>query len=439
MNIENHPCFNPNACKRFGRVHLPVAPRCNIQCNFCNRKFDCVNESRPGVSSGILSPFQAMVYLDRVMARKKNISVVGIAGPGDPFANPEETLTTLEMVSKKYPEMLLCLATNGLNLPDYLDDVARFKVSHVSITINAVDPKISEKIYAWVRFGKKSLSPEKGARLLLEKQLASVAGLKERGVIVKVNTIVLPGINDHHVVEIARQMAKLDVDLLNCMPYYPNEGANFSNLAEPTKDQIAKIQAGAKVHIPQMMHCKRCRADAVGLLDEPTDMALMDSLVECASLAEPAEIEILPSAAPHVAVPDGVESDAAAPYVAVATREGVLVNQHLGEARKVSIYDISGEKPVLLEQRRLPPPGGMDLRWQEAADILSDCHLILVSGIGDAPKRVLTQQGFKILLVDGLIHDIIHAVKNKENINHLLKTDPFRCNAECAGTGMGCM
>jgi nitrogen fixation protein NifB len=432
MNIENHPCFNPTACKSFGRVHLPVAPRCNIQCNFCNRKFDCVNESRPGVSSGILSPFQAMAYLDRVMARKKNISVVGIAGPGDPFANPEETLTTLEMVNKKYPDMLLCLASNGLNLPDYLDDVARFNVSHVSITINAVDTQISEKIYAWVRYGKKSLSPAKGARLLLERQMASVAGLKERGIVVKVNTIVLPGINDHHVVEIARKIAELDVDLLNCMPYYPNEGANFSHLAEPTKGQIAGIQAAAKVYIPQMMHCKRCRADAVGLLDEPTDMVLMDSLVECAYLAEPAEIEILPPA-----TSDGVESDV--PYVAVATREGVLVNQHLGEATQVSVYDISGEQPVLLEQRRLPPPGGMELRWQAMADILSDCHLILVSGIGEVPKRVLTQRGFEILLVDGLIHDIIHGIKNNENINHLLKTDTFRCKAECSGAGMGCM
>ena len=80
MNIENHPCFNPGACKSFGRVHLPVAPRCNIQCKFCNRKFDCVNETRPGVTSAVLSPGQAMVYLEAVFAQKRNIAVVGIAG-----------------------------------------------------------------------------------------------------------------------------------------------------------------------------------------------------------------------------------------------------------------------------------------------------------------------------------------------------------------------
>lgn len=424
MNIKNHPCFNANACKSWGRVHLPVAPRCNIQCNFCNRKFDCVNESRPGVCSSILSPFQAMEYLKRVMTRKKNISVVGIAGPGDPFANPEETLKTIDMVNKEYPEMLLCLASNGLKLPDYLDDIAKFNVSHVSITINAIDLAISEKIYAWVRFGKKSLPPEKGVKLLLEKQLESVAGLKERGVIVKVNTIVLPGINDHHVTDIAREMAKMDVDLLNCMAYYPNEGSNFSHLREPTREEIARIQAAAQRYIPQMKHCKRCRADAVGILGEEPDKVLMDSLKECASMEETPEIEI---------------ANFARPYVAVATREGVLVNQHLGEATELAIYDTSEEEVVLVETRSVPRPGGAGARWLAVAEQLKDCHLILVSDVGETPKNLLTEEGFEILMVNGLIQEVIDAVKNKQNINHLVKRAPLDCNAECSGAGMGCM
>ncbi|HSQ85889.1 MAG TPA: nitrogen fixation protein NifB, partial [Desulfobacterales bacterium] len=68
-----------------------MAPRCNIQCKFCNRQFDCVNESRPGVTSAVLSPAQAMVYLEEVLRQKPNIRVVGIAGPGDPFANAPQT------------------------------------------------------------------------------------------------------------------------------------------------------------------------------------------------------------------------------------------------------------------------------------------------------------------------------------------------------------
>lgn len=427
MNIDNHPCFNPKACKDHGRVHLPVAPRCNIQCNFCNRKFDCVNESRPGVSSDILSPRQAMAYLDRVMAEKKNISVVGIAGPGDPFANPEETLETLRLVSEKYPEMLLCLASNGLNLPDYLDDIAKLNVSHVSITINAVDPKIGEKVYSWVRFGKRSLSPEKGAKILLEKQLAAVKGLKERGIIVKVNTIVLPGINDHHVIDIAKKMSELGVDLFNCMPYYPNEGSNFGHLGEPSKEMIKKIQKEAKAYIPQMLHCKRCRADAVGFLDEvEPDIPMMNAIKECATLKDAPE-KVMP--------PPGTPSS----RIAVATREGVLVNQHLGEAFELSIYDTSGKLPQLLEKRAVPEPGGMDKRWHGLAQIIHDCDLLLVSGAGEAPKRVLAEHGIEVLIVNGLIQEIIYGIKNNLNISHLLTREPFKCSHECSGAGMGCM
>ena len=40
-------------------MHVAVAPACNIQCNYCNRKYDCANESRPGVVSETLTPDQA--------------------------------------------------------------------------------------------------------------------------------------------------------------------------------------------------------------------------------------------------------------------------------------------------------------------------------------------------------------------------------------------
>jgi nitrogen fixation protein NifB len=354
-------------------------------------------------------------------------------------------------------------------------------VSHVSITINAVDPKIGEKIYAWVRYGKKSLAPAKGAEILLEKQLQSVAGLKERGIIVKVNTIVLPGINDHHVVDIAKKMAEFDVDLLNCMPYYPNEGSNFSHLAEPSKKEIAEIQAEAKVYIPQMLHCKRCRADAVGNLDDKPDMVLMESLKACASIKEnpfetvipipscddtPAAANILDkipememageslllskksedrSADAFPITEDKANNanvaDPSTPpsYVAVASREGVLVNQHLGEADALYIYDMTHKAPLLVDQRKLPEPGGMDFRWHGVADIIKDCHLVLVSGIGESPKRVLEERGLKVLSVNGLIHELLNALKQGQAINHLIKRTPSRCQMECTGTGMGCM
>ena len=112
--------------------------------------------------------------------------MVGIAGPGDPFANPEETMETLRRVRETYPDMMLCIATNGLNLLPYVDELAELKVSHVTVTVNAVDPEIGAKVYSWVRWNKRVLRADQGAELLLENQLAAIRRLKEKDIIVKV-------------------------------------------------------------------------------------------------------------------------------------------------------------------------------------------------------------------------------------------------------------
>ena len=421
MNLENHPCFNDKVRHLYGRVHLPIAPRCNVQCNFCNRKYDCVNESRPGVTSGILSPEQAMDYLDQVLEIKKNISVVGIAGPGDAFANPEDSLETLRLVREKYPDMILCVATNGLNLEPYAEQLAKVKVSHVSVTVNAVDPAITEKIYSWVRDGKRVLRADQGAKILLEKQLKGIRALKKNGVAVKINSIILPGINDHHMEDIAEKMAELKVDILNCIPYYPNEGANFKDMKEPPVEMVAKVRKAAGKHIRQMHHCTRCRADAVGLLGESPEPRIMEALKNCASQKTKA-IKTFDR-----------------PHVAVATLEGVLINQHLGEAYRLQIYGRNDNGEIRMVDNRLTPePGAGDNRWIELAGALKDCRALMVSGIGQNPGKILSDSGIEVLEIEGLIKDAVERFFTGENMGHLIKREMTRCKAACSGTGAGC-
>ncbi len=438
MNLDNHPCFNKKSCKDFGRVHLPVAPACNIQCNFCNRKFDCVNESRPGVTSSILTPDQAMAYLAEVVAAKPNTSVVGIAGPGDPFANGEKTMETLTKVRKTYPEMLLCVATNGMNIAPYLDQLAEVNVTHVSLTINAVDPEIGKNIYAWMRVGKRSVGPAQGARILLERQLEAVRGLKERNILVKVNSIVLPGINDRHMVEVARAMGEMGVDIFNCMPYYPTAGSNFENMAEPSKEMIKTIRKAAQVFVPQMTHCKRCRADAVGLLDDPVNAQLMERLTYHATTPVPFPNASCAGSCPETAAPLPPEKEER-PYVAIASREGALINQHLGEAESLDIYDLTKDVPEFVETRALPEAGSGTLRWHKLGRVIQDCHTILVSGVGETPRKTLTAMGFTLLEVNGMIDLVLVALKKGESLNHLIVRENSGCRGECRGTGTGCM
>lgn len=88
LHIAKHPCFNAEVKGECGRVHLPVAPRCNVLCNYCNRKFDCVTESRPGVTSAVLTPQQALVYVEQVLAAEPRITVAGIAVRETPLPPP---------------------------------------------------------------------------------------------------------------------------------------------------------------------------------------------------------------------------------------------------------------------------------------------------------------------------------------------------------------
>jgi nitrogen fixation protein NifB len=364
-----------------------------------------------------------MVYLEEVFARKGNISVVGIAGPGDPFANPKETLETLSRVRARFPETLLCIATNGLNLLPHLDELEKLEVSHVTITVNAVDPAIGEKIYAWMRVGKRVVRAREGAQVLLAKQLEAIESLKARGIMVKVNSIILPGINEDHIKDIAKRMGVMGVDLFNAMPYYPNVGSAFEHLAEPDKATVEQIRTDAARHVKQMRHCTRCRADAVGLLGESPDEALTNTLNACQRLevSKPRAGRVSPR-----------------PCVAVASMEGVLVNQHLGEAEKLLIYGESEGRLQLIDARSTPARGGGDRRWEQLADILSDCSTLLVGGVGANPRKILDAAGIEVLEIEGLIDEAIRTVFAGESLNHMAKRELTACGAACGGNGMGC-
>lgn len=419
MKMENHPCFNDSSRHSFGRLHLPVAPACNMQCNYCRRDFECVNESRPGVAGKILKPAQAMVYLDAALEKMKNISVVGIAGPGDPLANGAETMETLRMVREKYPDMLLCVATNGLELPPYAEELARLKISHMTVTVNALDADIGAKIYAWARYNRKMYRGVDAARIIAQNQKEGILKLKALGVTVKVNTVVIPGINDAHVIEIARTMKKIGVDIMNCIPMYQIEGTAFEKIAPPEPSVIHELRREAGVYIPQMAHCARCRADAAGLIGQSLDGGI-SKLLDDASKYTQAEKR---------------------PYVAVASREGLFVNQHLGEARILWIYGRGKDGGVcLIDKRKTPPSGAGDRRWADMADLLKDCGTVLAEGVGPNPLSVLESTGLRVLTMEGMIAEGVGAIIKGEEVPKMLLRTAGRCGLgkACQGTGMGC-
>ena len=415
MDINNHPCFNAEARHKTGRIHLPVAPRCNVQCNFCDRKFDCTNESRPGVTTGVLKPSQVLDYLEKIEQKVSNLLVVGIAGPGDPFANPVETMETLELVHAQYPEKLLCISSNGLSILEYIPRLADLNVSHVTITVNAVDPVIGSQIYEWIHYKKKTYFGVEGAALLLERQTESIKLLKLYGITVKINTVVVPRVNEHHVHEIARYVAKLGADVQNCIPLIPVEGTPFGVLYEPSASTMRTVRAKTSVHIKQMTHCARCRADAVGLLGDDKSAEVKQYITQVTKLSF-------------------VEK----PYIAVTSTDGISINQHLGEVSNFWIYRLHKGNVELLEKRAVVYTENN--RWEDISETLSDCAALLVNGIGPTPLEVLKGKGLFVEAVDGLLQKHVEALFFGKAIQQssLRLTGNCGVGGKCSGAGTGC-
>ena len=257
-----HPCFNEKAHFSTARIHLPVAPKCNIQCNFCNRKIDKC-EHRPGVSSGVMKPQQAADLVEEALKELGgNLRVVGIAGPGEALAN-EETFETLKIVHERHPELIKCIASNGLMLPERIDDLVKVGVSSVTVTINAFDPEVGAKIYSWVRYHNQTYRGVEGARILRDNQFRGVELAAKAGLIVKVNTVLVPGVNTDQIEKIAQEAAARGAILMNIIPMIPLY--KFKDMKPPECKDLEEARAIAEKYLPQFRLCKQCRADACGI------------------------------------------------------------------------------------------------------------------------------------------------------------------------------
>ena len=425
--VKDHPCYSEEAHHHFARMHVAVAPACNLQCHYCNRKFDCANESRPGVVSERLTPAEAVRKVLAVAAEVPQLSVVGIAGPGDPLANPEATFATLEGIRAAAPDLRLCLSTNGLELPAHAERLAAVGVNHVTVTLNAIDPEVAQRIYAWIVWEGRKLRGREAARILVQKQLEGIARLRDLGVLCKVNSVVIPGVNDAHLLAVSRAAKTLGAFVHNVMPLLsaPEHGTHYGLTGQrgPTAQELEAVQRACEGNAKLMRHCRQCRADAVGLLgeDRNAEFALAKLPPEPAQDAADVREAYRRAVAGRRGTLDAARDAALgalrhlpaglAARVAVATRGEGLVNQHFGHAREFLVYEVTREGAALAGLRKVERycqgGEGDDAGLETVLAAIADCAAVLVAKIGRCPKESLAAAGVEP--VDAYAHQPIEA------------------------------
>ena len=271
-NIQGHPCFGGNHHKN-GRMHLAVSPRCNIKCGYCSRRHDCANENRPGVASRLLTPIEAMEKVREVMASKllgPIIKVIGIAGPGDPLAN-RETFETFAMIGAEFPHLIKCMSTNGLLLPEKVGMLNELGLCSLTVTVNSLDPEVGARIYSFINYRGNRYRGVEAAEILIANQLEGIRMAAAYGMTVKVNTVLIPGVNDGEIPPLGRKIRELGASVMNIMPLIPQ--ADFAHITPPDQKDLEEVRTANERIIGQMKHCRQCRADAVGLIGQDMEFA----------------------------------------------------------------------------------------------------------------------------------------------------------------------
>ncbi|MEI7834496.1 MAG: radical SAM protein [bacterium] len=271
--VKRHPCFNAEAHVKHGRIHLPVSPACNILCRFCRREFN-TTDVRPGVSHGILSPADAVATVTRALELCPSITVVGIAGPGESLATPH-ALETLRLVHASYPELIGCLSTNGLRLTENVEELVKVGVRTITVTVNAVDAQLLPLINGGIILDGKRQDGAEAAEILITAQLAGIDRAAEQGLVVKVNSVLIPGVNDEHIPVIARTVAAHGATIYNIIPLIPQH--EMAHITAPDCQLLNKVRGAAEEYLPVFRHCRHCRADACGI---PGQEDLADKLYE---------------------------------------------------------------------------------------------------------------------------------------------------------------
>lgn len=258
--LKQHPCFSKDAHFKNYRLHLPVAPKCNLGCNFCERSVGN-NLYRPGATERVLSPNEALELVKRCIDKNPNLSTVGIAGPGDPLAN-EETFETIRLIKEFDSNIDVCLSTNGVLLADSMERLLGLGIGSISISLNSLKLKTIERLYSQVIEEEGiAITGKISAEYILQKQQEALISLSASGIIFKVNTILFEGINEEEIGEIAEHISSYGAELHNIVPYIPV--GKLSAYVPRTPDKmLQEARICSHKYVKQFVHCKQCPADA---------------------------------------------------------------------------------------------------------------------------------------------------------------------------------
>lgn len=205
--------------RRIDYLRISITDRCNLRCVYCMPE--------QGVA---LSPKDELLSFEEIWRVAQAAHALGfrkfrVTG-GEPLV-VKNVLVFLQGLRRVTGDATLCLTTNGTLLGDYIDDLRDIGVSRINISLDTLDP---------VRFNR--LARRDGLpKVLAAIERAAAAGFER----VKVNAVIVPGVNEDDLVPIAGLAERLPIDVrfIEQMPLDGEVDGGFMGAEE----MLARISA----------------------------------------------------------------------------------------------------------------------------------------------------------------------------------------------------
>ncbi|STC70219.1 GTP 3',8-cyclase MoaA [Corynebacterium pilosum] len=255
---------------RFGRVahdlRVSLTDRCNLRCTYCMPA-----DGLEWIPTDFTLNDEETIRLIRIGVEKLGIRMVRFTG-GEPLLrkNLDKILAaTKEMVTDEGKAPQTALTTNGLSLARQAQKLADAGLDRVNISLDTIDPELYARLTRRDRIN----DVFKAIDAALE------AGLNP----VKINAVVMPGVNEDGILDLARFALEKGTQLrfIEQMPLGPREEWKRSDMvtAEEIIDKLKQEY--------ELTPAKEPRGSAPAALWNVTDGELTGSIGIIASVTHP--------------------------------------------------------------------------------------------------------------------------------------------------------
>ena len=216
---------------RFGRTHhdlrVSLTDRCNLRCTYCMPA-----EGLDWIASPDLLTADEIVRVVRI-ATDLGITEVRLTG-GEPLIRPDVVDIVARLAAlPRAPH--LSLTTNGLRLATLAAPLAGAGLSRVNISCDTLSPETFQRLTL---------------RNRLDDVLAGIAAARAAGLApIKINTVLMRGINDHEAAALLRWALDegLSLRFIEQMPLDPQHGWNRAMMV--TREEIIDALERAGFHL----------------------------------------------------------------------------------------------------------------------------------------------------------------------------------------------